>query len=112
MWPRSVTHDDRRRERCAGQLPAVSALTLTQRRSPPELADELRTDRTGFVERHRSLRERLLGAQQDAILWKAVEEEVRNLLGGIAGANALRRHKLAQIGARAIGSQLALEPVM
>jgi len=50
--------------------------------------------------------------QQDAILWKAAEEEVRNLLAGIAGANAIRRQKLAQLGAKAyiIGSQLAREP--
>src|SRR5881394_3445770 len=32
--------------------------------------------------------------QQDAILWKAAEEEVRNFLAGIAGANAIRRQKL------------------
>jgi len=50
--------------------------------------------------------------QQDAILWKAAEEEVRNLLAGIAGANAIRRQKLAQLGSKAyvIGSQLAREP--
>ncbi len=50
--------------------------------------------------------------QQDAILWKAVEEEVRNLLAGIAGANQLRRQKLADLGAKAyiIGSQLAKDP--
>ncbi|HEX3110063.1 MAG TPA: hypothetical protein VHU41_13295, partial [Thermoanaerobaculia bacterium] len=50
--------------------------------------------------------------QQDAILWKAAEEEVRNLLAGIAGANAIRRQKLAQLGTKAyiIGSQLAREP--
>ena len=50
--------------------------------------------------------------QQDAILWKAAEEEVRNLLAGIAGANAIRRQKLAQLGAKAyvIGTQLATDP--
>lgn len=50
--------------------------------------------------------------QQDAILWKAVEEEARNLVTGIAGANAVRRHTLATIGAQAyaIGSQVAKVP--
>ena len=50
--------------------------------------------------------------QQDAILWKAVEEEARNLVTGIAGANAMRRHTLATIGAQAyaIGSQVAKVP--
>jgi hypothetical protein len=52
------------------------------------------------------------GLQQDAIVWKAAEEEVRNLLAGIAGANAIRRQKLAQLGAKAyaIGTQLASDP--
>jgi hypothetical protein len=37
---------------------------------------------------------------------------VRNLLAGIAGANAIGRQKLAQLGAKAyvIGSQLATDP--
>src|SRR5205814_840581 len=50
--------------------------------------------------------------QQEAIVWKAAEEEVRNLLAGIAGAKAVRRVKLAQLGAKAyaIGSQLARDP--
>ena len=50
--------------------------------------------------------------QREAILWKAAEEEVQNLLAGIAGANAIRRHKLAQLGTKAyiIGSQLARDP--
>lgn len=50
--------------------------------------------------------------QQDAILWKQVEEEARNLVTGIAGANAMRRHTLATIGAQAyaIGSQVAKVP--
>lgn len=50
--------------------------------------------------------------QQEAIIWKAAEEEVRNLLAGIAGANAIRRQKLAQLGAKAyaIGTQLAGDP--
>ncbi len=50
--------------------------------------------------------------QQEAILWKAVEDEARNLVTGIAGANAMRRHTLATIGAQAyaIGSQVAKVP--
>lgn len=50
--------------------------------------------------------------QQEAILWKSVEEEARNLVTGLAGANALRRQKLATIGAQAyaIGSQVAKVP--
>src|SRR5258706_12944294 len=39
--------------------------------------------------------------QQEAILWKSVEEEARNLVTGIAGANLLRRQKLAVLGAQA-----------
>lgn len=50
--------------------------------------------------------------QAEAILWKQVEEEARNLVTGLAGANALRRHTLATIGAQAyaIGSQVAKVP--
>jgi hypothetical protein len=50
--------------------------------------------------------------QADAILWKQVEEEARNLVTGLAGANAMRRHTLATIGAQAyaIGSQVARVP--
>jgi hypothetical protein len=50
--------------------------------------------------------------QQAAILWKAVEDEVRSVLAGIAGANALRRQKLAELGqqAYAISSQVARVP--
>lgn len=50
--------------------------------------------------------------QQEAILWKSVEEEARNLVTGIAGANLLRRQKLAVLGAQAyaIGTQVAKVP--
>jgi len=50
--------------------------------------------------------------QQDAMLWKQVEEEARNLVAGIAGANLLRRQKLAVIAAQAysIGTQVAKVP--
>ena len=104
------------------QLPAVTALTSKERRA-------LRVSRTNSepivqasinvigvsdnvsaalgqpIDSVRTL-------QQDAIVWKAAEEEVRNLLAGIAGANAIRRQKLAQLGAKAyaIGTQLASDP--
>ncbi|HEY2094718.1 MAG TPA: hypothetical protein VGJ81_22900 [Thermoanaerobaculia bacterium] len=45
--------------------------------------------------------------QQDAILWKAVEEEARNLVTGLAGANALRRQKLAELGQQALQHRYA-----
>jgi len=50
--------------------------------------------------------------QQQAILWKAVEEEARNLVAGLAGANALRRDQLALLGinAYAIAAQAARVP--
>jgi|ERR1051326_3597177 hypothetical protein len=35
--------------------------------------------------------EKVRALQQQAILWRAVEEEARNLVAGLAGANALRR---------------------
>jgi hypothetical protein len=51
--------------------------------------------------------------QQEAMLWKAVEEEARNLVAGIAGANLLRRQKLAEIGAQAyaVAASAARVPV-
>jgi hypothetical protein len=50
--------------------------------------------------------------QQEALLWKSVEEEARNLVTGIAGANLLRRQKLAVLAAQAygIGAQVAKVP--
>ena len=50
--------------------------------------------------------------QQEAILWKAVEAEARNLVAGLAGANALRHQKLVELGvqAYAIGTQVARVP--
>ena len=104
------------------QLPAVTAMTSKQRRA-------FRTDRA-YAEPITQASLNVIGVsenvsaalgqpidtvrelQQDAIIWKAAEEEVRNLLAGIAGANAIRRQKLAQLGAKAyaIGSQLATDP--
>jgi hypothetical protein len=104
------------------QLPAVSALTVKQRQalrlgaanSEPIVQASLNVIGVSGnvaaalgqpIDTVRSL-------QQDAIVWKAAEEEVRNLLAGIAGANAVRRQKLAQLGAKAyiIGTQLARDP--
>ncbi|HEX7192999.1 MAG TPA: hypothetical protein VF381_15625 [Thermoanaerobaculia bacterium] len=104
------------------QLPAATALTAKQRRairfdaanSEPIVQASLNvigvSDNVSAAlgQPMDSVRD----LQQDAIIWKAAEEEVRNLLAGIAGANALRRQKLTQLGAKAyiIGSQLAREP--
>jgi hypothetical protein len=50
--------------------------------------------------------------QVEAIRWKAVEEELRGFLSGIAGANFIRQQKLALLGAQAysISAQLARTP--
>jgi hypothetical protein len=104
------------------QLPAVAALNLKQRRalrnavtaSEPIVQASLNViGVSGNVSAALGQPvDSVRALQQDAILWKAVEEEVRNLLAGIAGANALRRQKLAQLGSKAyaIGAQLALDP--
>ena len=49
---------------------------------------------------------------EEAIRWTAVEDELRAMLAGVAGANLVRRHRLALIAAQAyaIGSQLARDP--
>ena len=56
--------------------------------------------------------DRVRAVQQEAILWKAVESEARNLVAGLAGANALRRDWLAVLGvnAYAIATQAARVP--
>jgi hypothetical protein len=104
------------------QLPAVAALTSKERRalrvgrtnSEPivqasinviGVSDNVSAALGQPIDTVRTL-------QQDAIIWRAAEEEVQNLLAGIAGANAIRRQKLAQLGAKAyaIGTQLASDP--
>jgi len=104
------------------QLPAATALTAKQRKllrlgaanSEPIVQASLNV--IGVSENVSAALGQPIDAvrdlQQEAILWKAAEEEVRNLLAGIAGANAIRRQKLAQLGTKAyiIGSQLAREP--
>jgi hypothetical protein len=105
------------------QLPAVTTLTAKQRKgglrnrsetSEPIVQASLNvigvsdvvSSAIGLpIENVRTL-------QQEAILWKAVEEETRNLLAGLAGANALRRQKLAELGQQAynIGTQVAKVP--
>ena len=44
--------------------------------------------------------------------WTAVEDELRGMLNGVAGANLIRRQRIALITAQAytIGSQLARDP--
>jgi hypothetical protein len=52
-------------------------------------------------------------AQYDeANRWTAVEDELRTLLNGVAGANLIRRDRIALIAAQAsaIGAQLARDP--
>lgn len=105
------------------QLPAVATLTAKQRKgglrnssetSEPivqaslnviGVSDVVSTAIGLPIENVRTL-------QQEAILWKAVEEEARNLVTGLAGANALRRQKLAELGQQAynIGTQMAKVP--
>jgi hypothetical protein len=48
----------------------------------------------------------------DANRWTAVEDELRTMLSGVAGANLIRRQRIALIAAQAftIGSQLARDP--
>ena len=50
--------------------------------------------------------------QMDAILWEAVEAEVRAMLNGLSGANLIRRLRIDLIAAQAytIGAQLARDP--
>jgi len=104
------------------QLPAVAALTVKQRRAirtdgaNSEAIVQASLNVIGVSENVSAALgqpiDNVRDLQQDAILWKAAEEQVRNFLAGIAGANALRRQKLAQLGSKAyvIGSQLAREP--
>jgi hypothetical protein len=105
------------------QLPAVGTLTAKQRRatlrnatqtSEPIVQASLNV--IGVSDLVSSAigqpLENVRALQRDAILWKAVEEEARNLVTGIAGANVLRRQKLAELGQQAynIGSQVAKVP--
>ena len=48
----------------------------------------------------------------EANRWTAVEDELRAMLNGVAGANLIRRQRVALVAARAygIGSQLARDP--
>jgi hypothetical protein len=48
----------------------------------------------------------------EANRWTAVEDELRAMLNGVAGANLIRRQRIALIAAQAfsIGSQLARDP--
>ena len=104
------------------QLPAVGTLTAKQRKGMRNISetseaivqaslnvigvsDVVSTAVGQPVDNVRAL-------QQEAILWKAVEAEARNLVAGLAGANALRRQKLVELGvqAYAIGTQVARVP--
>ena len=50
--------------------------------------------------------------QEEAVLWGAVEQELRSMLNGVSGANLVRRLRIDLIAAQAytIGSQLARDP--
>ena len=50
--------------------------------------------------------------QDEANRWTAVEDELRTMLKGVAGANLVRRQRVALIAAQAvgIGTQLARDP--
>lgn len=50
--------------------------------------------------------------QEEAVLWGAVEQELRSMLNGVSGANLIRRLRIDLIAAQAytIGSQLARDP--
>ena len=104
------------------QLPEVGTLTVKQRAalrnssqsSEPIVQSSLNViDVSNVVEAALGQPiDNVRALQNEAILWKAVEEEARNFVTGLAGANAVRRHKLATIGAQAyaIGSQVAKVP--
>ena len=49
---------------------------------------------------------------EDSNRWTAVEDELRTMLNGVAGANLIRRQRVELIAARAycIGTQLARDP--
>lgn len=49
---------------------------------------------------------------EEADRWTAVEDELRSMLSGIAGANLIRRQRVAAVAAQAvtIGAQLARNP--
>jgi hypothetical protein len=49
---------------------------------------------------------------EEANRWMAVEDELRTMLSGVAGANLLRRRRLALLAAQVdnIGTQLARDP--
>ena len=103
-------------------LPEVAALTPQQRKmlrnssqtAPPIVQSSLNmigvsnvvSTAVGMpIEKVRTL-------QQQAILWRAVEEEARNLVAGLSGANAIRRDQLALLGinAYAVAAQAARVP--
>jgi hypothetical protein len=104
------------------QLPEVGTLTVKQRaalRNSSQTSDPIVQSSLNVIGVSDVVESALgqpldnvRGLQAEAILWKQVEEEARNLVTGLAGANALRRHTLATIGAQAyaIGSQVAKVP--
>ncbi|HEX3109105.1 MAG TPA: hypothetical protein VHU41_08420 [Thermoanaerobaculia bacterium] len=103
-------------------LPEVAALTPAQRkmlRNSSQTADPIVQSSLNVIGVSPVVSagvgqpiEKVRELQQDAILWRAVEAEARNLLAGLAGANAIRRDQLALLGmhAYAIAAQAARVP--
>jgi hypothetical protein len=108
----------------SAQIPEVSPLTPQQREI---LRRSIRTSKNGeIVESSISiigaadLVSLAVGVNADEVhamrdesgRWTAVEDELRAMLNGVAGANLIRRQKIATIAERAygVGSQLARDP--
>ena len=104
------------------QIPAVAMLTAEQRkllRNTSQTAEPIVQSSLNCIGVSSVVStavgqpiERVRRLQKEAILWKAVEAEARNLVAGLAGANALRRDQLALLGvhAYAIATQAARVP--
>ncbi|HEX7190663.1 MAG TPA: hypothetical protein VF381_03720 [Thermoanaerobaculia bacterium] len=108
----------------SAQIPEVSPLTPQQREV---LRRKARTAKNGeIVESSISiigaadLVSQAVGQSADEVhamcdesgRWSAVEDELRAMLNGVAGANLIRRQKISAIAERAygVGSQLARDP--
>lgn len=106
------------------QIPAVSQLTPQQREVLRQQAKTAKNDQ--IVETSISmigtadLVSQAVGQSADEVhamrdeagRWSAVEDELRAMLNGVAGANLIRRQKISVIAERAygVGSQIARDP--
>ena len=108
----------------SAQIPEVTPLTPQQRKI---LRGQARTSKNGeIVETSISMIDtedlvsQAVGQSADEVhamvaesgRWTTVENELRAMLNGVAGANLIRRQKIAVIAERAygVGSQLARDP--